>query len=142
MEKSGRLVATPQSFSKGIPGVIYDYAPPGMNEEEYEEELSAKGQYHASITSLPADRRRAEKVKEVLKSEGITLTVEELPERPPAYLASEPLVLYYGKQNKVRAAALAQKLTKATGLHFTADEGATPPAEAQHRFAIHCVSKR
>ena len=135
------LVSTPRAFSNSsIPGVINDYAPPGMTEEEYRQALTDAGTYHASLTSLPNSRGLCQKVKGALRIRDIVPTVEELPDRPPAYLASTPRVIYYGANTRQKAIELADVLSQATGLRFTTVQGATPPLGASHRFAIHCIA--
>ena len=129
-------------IESGVAGIIFDYAPAGLNEPQFRDKLINEGIYSATITSLPATRKHADLIKKELDQRGIVVTIEELADVAPPYLAEEPSVLYYANSSQSLASQLAVTFRKLTGLSFEATRGSTPPKGPTLRFAIHCVPPR
>lgn len=136
----GELQALARPFvEENVDGVIYDHSPHGVSEREFRRQLIEDGVYSATLTSLPSTRIAAQKIKEELASRNIIVTIEELAENKPPYLANNASVLYYSDNNRELANVLAARFSKLSGIEFSATKGATPPLGPHLRFAIHCV---
>lgn len=145
----GALDSSPRPFLElsadgltRVDGVIYDYSPPDISEREFRHQLIKDGVYSATLTSLPTTRKAAKIIKEELASRNIILTIEELAEDRPPYLANRASVLYYSDNNRELANVLATRFSKLSGIEFSATRGATPPLGPHLRFAIHCVPEQ